>query len=115
MDNELQQLPQPPKCLRSEQEVAAIFRHCADMWAAQTMNRSNPAQIVMHPAYQRIISLGLQVIPLILKEMMDEGGEWFWALRMISDENPVPTEHEGRVALMKQDWLQWGCLRGYIS
>ena len=115
MDNESQKLAERPKLIRSEQEVATLFRHYADTWAAATMNRSNPTEIVMHPAYQKIISLGLQAIPHILKEMVEEGGEWFWALRMITDENPVTPEHEGRVRLMKQDWLEWGRTRGYVS
>ena len=108
-------MPNTPKLLRTDKEVAAIFRHCADSWSAETMNRSNPVDIVMHPAYQRIISLGLQGIPHILKEMMEEGGEWFWALRMITGEDPVTPEHDGRVKLMKMDWLQWGREKGYVS
>jgi len=71
--------------------------------------------MVMHPAYQRIIATGERIIPLILEELREHGGEWYWALRTITGESPVPPEASGRRRLIKEAWLDWGRERGYID
>ena len=62
----------------------------------------------MDPAYQQIIGLGREALPLILREL--EAGRvdhWFWALFAITGENPVTPAHEGRLDEMALDWLSW--------
>lgn len=69
----------------------------------------------MHPAYQRIIGLGAPAIPLILKELQERGGQWYWALRAITNESPVADEEAGNIPSMKAAWLRWGASRGHIA
>jgi hypothetical protein len=69
----------------------------------------------MHPAYQQIIGMGRAAIPLILREVSIKQGQWFWALKSITNEDPVKPEHRGIVAAMSRAWLQWGKERGYID
>jgi hypothetical protein len=70
--------------------------------------------MVIHPSYQRIIGLGPDVIPYILKELEQNGGHWFWALQALTGENPVADEDAGRIRKMKEVWLNWGREKGYI-
>ena len=71
--------------------------------------------IATHPAYQRIIGLGPQAIPLILAEMQREPRHWFWALAALTGENPVSLADQGRVPEMTAAWLMWGRENGWIE
>ena len=83
-------------------------------WQEATKYRSFTPQIAVHPAYQRIIGLGSAVLPLILRELEKSPQHWYWALRAISGENPVPTESEGDVAKMADAWVEWGRRKALI-
>jgi hypothetical protein len=64
------------------------------------------------PAYQQIIGLGPAVLPLIFAELEKQLDDWFWALRAITGENPVPEEHLGDLEAMRKDWLLWAAANG---
>jgi len=66
------------------------------------------------PSYQQIIGLGPSAIPLILRELENEPGHWFWALAALTGENPAGQGAVGNVEAMRQAWLQWGRERGYL-
>ncbi len=70
--------------------------------------------MAMLKPYQGIIGLGPPVVPLILAELKHEPDQWFWALEVITEEDPVPAEAKGRVSLMAQAWLEWDRQRGHI-
>ena len=91
------------------------FQSLVDSWRWDTGAYSGIAQKAMHPAYQRIIGRGREAIPWILAEMMSEPDHWFWALRAITGEDPVPTDHLGDVPAMTRDWLEWGKLHHFID
>lgn len=91
------------------------FARLADEWHAETGHLSSPRQIATHPAYQRIIGLGDRVIPLILSDLRRRGGEWYWALRYITGQWPVPDDAAGDVRRMKEAWLRWGETLGHID
>jgi hypothetical protein len=91
------------------------FQRLTAEWKAQAEYLSNTAQIDMLVPYQRIIGMGAPVVPLILEELQREPDQWFWALEAITEENPVPPESAGKVAVMADAWLQWGRQRGYVG
>jgi hypothetical protein len=91
------------------------FYRLKSQWEAETAFLPSISDIAMHPAYQQIIGLGFVAVPLILREMEKEPGHWFWALKSITGEDPVPHEHRGRINAMTEDWLLWGKEQGYIS
>src|SRR5580692_4080490 len=99
----------------TEATVEARFRRLATEWKEQSRYLSNTAQMAMLKPYQRIIGLGLPVVPLILKELQREPDQWFWALESITEQDPVPPEAKGKVSLMAQAWVDWGKQRGYVS
>ena len=91
------------------------FHRLKDKWEAETAFLSSVSDIVMHPAYQQIIGMGPAAIPLILREMSIKQGQWFWALKSITNEDPVKPEYRGIVPEMSRAWLQWGKGQGYID
>jgi hypothetical protein len=91
------------------------FDRLATEWKEQSRYLSNTAQMAMLPPYQRIIGMGLPVVPLLLEELRREPNQWFWALEAITDANPVPPEASGRVRAMAQAWIDWGKQHGFIA
>jgi hypothetical protein len=96
------------------QDVAARFRTLADQWLDETQLVSSLTEMVLHPAYQQIIGLGMPAVPLILRELQERPAHWFWALFAITGENPAPEEHAGDLARMTAAWLEFGRRRGYL-
>ena len=91
------------------------FARDLEEWRSDTRFSSNLAAKLSHPAYLRIIALGREVLPLILKDLRQSGGHWFVALRAIAREDPVPPEHRSLPRLMREDWLRWGVAKGLLD
>jgi len=83
----------------------------AQKWKRETIHLSSPTQKYIHPSYARIIGLGLSVVPLILDDLRKQGGDWFYALRAITGENPIKTSMAGDMPKMTRAWLLWGAKR----
>jgi hypothetical protein len=90
------------------------FHQLVCRWRKETRAMSSTTDKVLHPAYQDIIGMGQAVVPLILREMDTHGGHWFWALRHISQANPVPPEDAGKIPRMTEAWLRWGREHRYL-
>ena len=87
-----------------------LFDYLDDQWSRESAVMSSTTEIVMLPSYQTIMCMGPDVVPLILRQLEKEGNHpnnWFWALRHITRENPVPSEHRGNRKAMAKDWLNW--------
>ena len=95
-------------------DVQSRFRRLTAQWKEQSRYLSNTAQMALLKPYQRIIGMGLPVVPMILEELQREPDQWFWALEAITEENPVPQEAAGNVRLMAQAWIEWGKQRGFL-
>ena len=95
-----------------EQELEQKFRRLADQWRRETRYVSSLSKMSMHPAYQKIIGMGEEVVPLILHEMQETGGHWLWALHVITEEDPAPLNATFDEAV--QAWLRWGRREGLI-
>lgn len=100
--------------VKEPHSLAAQFRELATKWKEDIKLTSSLTEIVLNTSYQRIIGLGPAVIPLVLQDLQDNGGHWFWALEALSGENPVNDENAGRVKKMTQAWLEWGKENGFI-
>ena len=88
--------------------VRSKFRRLVEQWRGETLFISSSTEKMTHPAYQRIIGMGPAVVPLLLRELQEQGGHWFWALRAITEEDPVNPVDVGRMRKMTEAWLQWG-------
>ena len=84
------------------------FQKLAATWKTAVRFVSDTDEMCSHPAYQEIIGMGWAALPFIFTELEREPDNWFWALKAITGEDPVPVEHQGDVAQMAKDWLAWG-------
>ena len=91
------------------------FNKLAKAWKSETELLSKVTKKILHPAYQKIIGMGEPAIPLILKDLSENGpDDWFWALTAITDENPITEEIAGNMVAMTEAWLRWGKKAGYL-
>ncbi len=91
------------------------FDRLAAQWRDETGMYSLSAQKVMNLSYLEIIAMGDRVIPLILEELRQKGGHWFWALEVLAKGSPVPPTDVGNINRMKSAWIQWGIQRRIIE
>ena len=91
------------------------FSELVAEWRRRTGGLSSPKAIVTHPAYQQIIQMGERALPMIFRELQENGGWWYPALRTLTGENPVRKEAKGRPPLNKEAWLEWGQRNGFLQ
>jgi hypothetical protein len=89
-----------------------LFDQLASEWKEGTEFSSSLSEIVLHPAYQRIIGLGSVALPLILRELKRQPDHWFWALRAITGQDPVPVSAYGDLKAMAHAWTEWAVRNG---
>ena len=101
----------------SRQWTNPVFRFhtLKEKWENETAFLSSITEIATHPAYQQIIGMGPIAIPFILLEMHKFQGHWFWALKSITGEDPVPSESRGRINEMTEAWINWGMEQRYLE
>jgi len=98
----------------SETELERKFNLLAKQWKRETLNLSSIQEIILHPSYQRIIGMGPDVIPIILRQLKRTPDFWFWALKCLSDVDPVTREIRGDISAMTEAWLDWGREHEYL-
>jgi hypothetical protein len=94
------------------------FYHLADRWRLGTMLDSYIGVVQGHPAYRKIIELGMSVVPLILRELqMDPSYRWLDILgEIVGEESPVVfKEAADSLERLSDIWIQWGRARGLIE
>jgi hypothetical protein len=97
-------LPPAPATISVEDR----FHLLAAEWKEQARYLSNSVRMATLPPYQRIIGMGMPVVPLILEELRREPHHWFWVLEAITDQNPVPAASLGKIKEMAEAWVAWG-------
>lgn len=90
------------------------FRRLAAEWKKETEFQSSITRIAMHPAYQRIIGMGKEALPYILRDLEMTQAPWFWALHAITGIDPVPVEDRGYIDRMTRAWVRWGVRENII-
>ena len=96
-------------------DLEQLFTRLAREWEEATRFINSMTEIVTHPAYQRIIGLGPAALPLIFRQLSRDPDHWFWALKAITGEDPVPPAARGNLGKMKEAWLQWGIAQGFVA
>jgi hypothetical protein len=90
------------------------FAELAAKWKMDTRFVSNVTSKSMDISYQKIIGMGPAAVPLIIKDLIDNGpNDWFWALYVITDENPITDNIAGNMSEMTEAWIKWGRTKGY--
>jgi hypothetical protein len=92
-------------------ELRETFDTLVTEWRRDTASQL-PARRAMNFAYQQIIGMGRDALPLILEELAREMDDWFWALAAITRTDAA----EGTESLSDatKAWLQWGTEHGYL-
>jgi hypothetical protein len=83
------------------------FQDLVRQWKEATLFLSSITDMAMHHAYQQIIGMGRDALPLLFEELRREPDHWFWALQAITGVNPVPIQERGDTTKMTQAWLAW--------
>ncbi len=90
------------------------FHALADDWRAATRFAAAPSATADHPAYQALVGLGPEVVPLILDALAEAPDPWFAALRELTGADPVPAADRGRPQAAAVHWLAWGRAAGLV-
>lgn len=99
---------------RRSASVEATFEKLLTTWREETKYLSSFHKMFDHPAYQEIIGLGMDAVPLILREMKKKPCWLGRALFAIVGEHPITEDMAGRLDRQTEAWLTWGRSRGYI-
>lgn len=93
--------------------VAREFRRLADEWEAETAVYSFVSQKTAHPTYRKIVNLGKEVIPHLIRDLLqDSPGYWSDALVELTGADPVPHNAE-TFEDIAEAWVRWGRNAGY--
>jgi hypothetical protein len=89
-------------------ELVEEFKSLADHWRLETAGLSSLIKRVTHPAYQQIIGMGPDAIPLILKELQRAPGHWFWALEALTRGKVIVGQDAKTLTDLAKSWIDWG-------
>jgi hypothetical protein len=95
------------------EDLETRFQQLAAEWRRDVGPLSSVSKIVQHPAYQAIIALGQDTVPLILRELERQPDHWFTALRALTGADPIAPEDRGRMDRMAAAWVRWGREHGF--
>lgn len=90
------------------------FERLANKWRKETSFQSSIHAIALHPAYQEIIGMGCDAVPLMLQALEHGPEHWFWALRSITGVSPIKEADRGNMEAMAQAWVCWGKDKRYL-
>jgi len=87
-------------------EMEQMFSTLLEKWIASTAHFSTIELIIARPEYSEIVSIGEEVIPLILRNIHQHTIGLSCMLSEITGVCPVKSEHQGLVKCIVQDCLQ---------
>lgn len=111
--------------VRGERKVPTLeerFAFHAHRLKLETGHLSSPLQVMMHPSFQAIVGLSQQsfdskrgVVRCMLRDVKAGRGDWFLALSLITQENPVISPKDyGKSDKVADAWLKWGKSHGFL-
>jgi predicted HTH domain antitoxin len=95
------------------EELGKEFERLAKQWKEETSLHSSLGEIFTNDAYQRIMAMGHEALPLILSDLQKTPAHWFYALEKIVGRDMAggaDTFDDARAA-----WLEWGHKSNYIE
>lgn len=100
----------------SKFDLELKFREYADKWYLETIRESSLTKLMSNVNYLKVIKLGPDVVPLILKELRsDDPAPWFLALRVLTEETEVGCGNPGNFVEKARAWVAWGKERGIVA
>jgi len=89
------------------------FRVEAERWKKETLHLSSVTKMISHPSYRRIMGMGPDVLPILLRELRENPDHWLVALNAITGEDPAPPDSTFDQAV--DAWLAWGIEQRYLQ
>jgi hypothetical protein len=89
-------------------ELKIIFKGLVEKWQGETGGHSVLSRRYAHPAYQAILGLGKDAIPLVLRELQARPDWWFEALNALAKPKVNPVKEGSSFADAVGAWLDWG-------
>ncbi len=86
------------------------FVRLVEQWRVERGAKSSLSDMILCPSYLRIIGMGEEALPLVLRQLKSEGDDpdhWFTALEAITGQDPVPKDAYGDTVKMAEAWLLW--------
>jgi type I restriction enzyme M protein len=102
--------PQRPPVVSTGLELE--FKAHVEKWHKDTRHTSSLTKMISHPSYRRIMGMGRDALPLVLRELKERPDHWLVALNAITGEDPVPADSKFNEAV--EAWLAWGKGKGYL-
>lgn len=96
-------------------DVSDKFEELKDIWIAETCFLSSFSERILNFNYQRIIGLGKEVLPFLIKDLKENQNDWFWALECITGEAPYTEDDRGNIPAMIEKWLAWAESKNIIK
>jgi type I restriction enzyme M protein len=93
--------------------IEAEFKAHVEKWRKDTQHTSSVTKMISHPSYRRIMGMGREALPLLLRELKERPDHWLVALSAITGEDPAPPESRFNEAV--ESWLAWGKEKGYLQ
>jgi hypothetical protein len=104
----------PLRVSQVSEELEKTFQDLASRWREETAGMASPTKKMLNFNYLKILTLTKAVVPLIIKELAKRPDDWFLALRLLTEENPVKPEDSENFKLVTESWLKWGRGKGYL-
>jgi hypothetical protein len=101
------------KPVSKEETLEDRFRRLSSVWHKETAYLSSMTEASSHPAYQEIIRLGPDVIPLLLRDLQAHHTHWFAALHVLTGADPIAPSSAGNVPKMVDVWMGGAKEHGY--
>jgi hypothetical protein len=98
----------------TEHSLESQFESLSSRWREEVGGESSLSRITSNINYLKVIKLGKEIVPLILKDLQKEPAPWFLALRVLTDEENVGRKRAGNFRRMADDWIKWGKDNQYI-
>jgi hypothetical protein len=98
---------------KQAESIEERFHRLESQWLKKTGHHSSSTKIIGHPAFQEITSLGVAVIPFMLRDLAEKQRLWVWALPEITGVDAVPLSDRGNISKMSEAWIRWGRANGY--
>ena len=90
------------------ESFAEKFERLREQWISETAFESSVSRMVANSAYQAIIGMSWKAVPFMLEDLRQAPQHWFWALKAITEVDPVPQGTHGDIAKMSECWVRWG-------
>lgn len=97
--------------LVQNKSIEEKFIELSDKWKNETKGFSQAASKINNTNYLTIIGLGIiypeKVTKLILMDLQIQSSYWHYALKKITQQNPIPKGLGTNIEKARQYWLEW--------